>query len=129
MPQFYFPIICSHWNFIMQNSILHIIQCDLPNDTVNVSMYWIIRIPVLVNLFIFHFICLNDDKRNTECFVIDDLYTNDLAHESVLEHSAAMLKNITGEKRKMPLILTGGDHQIQLYCHLSSYCYNKNTFL
>lgn len=80
MPQFYFPIICSHWNFIMQNSILHIIQCDLPNDTVNVSMYWIIRIPVLVNLFIFHFICFNDDKRNTECFVTDDLYTNDLAH-------------------------------------------------
>lgn len=75
--------------------ILHIIQCDLPNDTVNVRMNWIIRIPVLVNLFIFHFICLNDDKGNTECFVIDDLYTNDLAYESVLEDGAAMLKNIS----------------------------------
>lgn len=53
-------------------------------------MYWTIRIPVLVNLFIFHSICLNDDKGNTECFVIDDLYINDSASEPVLQHSAAV---------------------------------------
>lgn len=58
-------------------------------------MYWIIRILLLVNLFIFHSICFNDDKGNIECFVIDDLYTNNLAYEPVLEHSAAMLKNIS----------------------------------
>lgn len=77
----------------MQISILHIIQCDLPNDTVNAAMYWIIRIPLLVNLFIFHFICLNDDKGNPECFVINDLYTNDLAYEPLVEHSRAILQN------------------------------------
>lgn len=58
-------------------------------------MCWTIRIPVLVNLFIFHSICLNDDKGNTECFAIDDMCTNDLAQEPALEHSAAMLKDIS----------------------------------
>lgn len=84
----------------MQISILWIIQCDLPNDTVNVSICWIIRIPVLVNQFIFHSICLNDDKGNTECFAIDDVCTNNLAYEPVLEHSAAILKNISLLVRK-----------------------------
>lgn len=64
--------------------------------TVNAEMYWIIRIPLLVNLLIFHSICLNDDKGNPECFVIDDLYTNDLAYEPIVEeHSGVILQNIS----------------------------------
>lgn len=58
----------------------------------------LIRLPVLIILFFFHSICLNDDKVNTECFVLDDLYTKDLAYGPVLEYSAAVLK-----KRKMLL--------------------------
>lgn len=56
--------------------------------------------PCVSKFGFFHSICLNDDKENTECFVLDDLYTKDLAYGPVLEHSAAMLKNISQLARK-----------------------------
>jgi len=35
-----------------------------------------------------------------DCFVLDDLHTKDLAYGPVLEHSAAILKNISQLVRK-----------------------------
>lgn len=81
-------------NCIIQYFVnINLSQCDLPNDTViNVLHYQSSWVSTSV---IFHSICFNDDIGNSECFLIDDLHTNDLAYEPVLEHRAAILKNIS----------------------------------